>query len=347
MGYVRKTIENMSGYTPGEQINRRVVKLNTNENPYPPAPGVLKTLQEHADESLRRYPNPTSQELREKASEIYDFPVEGILAGNGSDDLLTILFRSMLDPGDKVTTFIPTYTLYETLALLQDAELKCIERTDSFEIPGEFKGDSERFVIIANPNSPTGTLTPKKRVREIAENIDGVLVVDEAYGDFASEDCIDLARELPNVVVLRSFSKSYALAGMRLGLSFASAELTGQFMKVKDSYNVNRLTALAGTAALSDQAWLKETTAKIIRTRETLEAGLKNAGLEPVPSQSNFVFVQCPEGNAEKLYLELKAQNILVRYFNTPRTDQYLRISVGTDEENETLLSTLGNVLNP
>lgn len=347
MPYFRKAIEKMSGYTPGEQINRDVIKLNTNENPYPPSPRVIKALKEHAGDTLRLYPDPLSQELLEKASEQYGFPVSSILAGNGSDDLLTMIFRTFLDPGSAVTTFEPTYTLYETLADIQDARVNYVDLTDTFDIPEDFSDTDARAVILANPNSPSGTLISAERVKEIAQKISGVIVIDEAYADFARDNCLDLARSLENVIVLRSFSKSFSLAGVRLGLGFAHPSIIEQMAKVKDSYNVDRLAIKAGVAALEDYAWMEQNCKKIIRTRERLIQQLSELGLEPVRSESNFVYVKCPGASASKLYELLKKENILVRYFDREKTRDYLRITVGTDDQIDTLIKTVNNILIP
>jgi len=345
MSFVRKNIEEMEGYAPGEQINRDVIKLNTNENPYPPSPRVCEILAAHPSDDLKLYPDPKAESLCEEASKRYTFPVEGIMAGNGSDDLLTIIFRAFLDRGDSVASFYPTYTLYETLARIQDAELVYTDFTPLFGIPETFSDASAKFVILANPNSPSGTLIPSEAVKKLAEAVTGVLVIDEAYADFARENCMDLAKELDNVIVLRSFSKSFSLAGIRLGLAFSTPEIIRQLMKVKDSYNVNRLSMQAGTEALKDYEWMRKNVSAIISTREKLINGLEDLGLDPLPSESNFVFVKCPGEQAANLYRLLKERNILVRYFDRERTREYLRITVGTEEQVQELLSEISDIL--
>jgi len=344
-GFVRDTIRNMEGYVPGEQINRDVIKLNTNENPYPPSPLVRRALEEYAAEELRLYPPPMADEIVAAAARVYGMPEECILAGNGSDDLLTIVFRAFLAAGDTVTTFYPTYTLYETLARLQDARLRYVDFTPEMGIPPDFTDEGSRFVILANPNSPTGTMVPAAEVALLADRVSGVLVVDEAYADFARENCLELVRERENVVVLRSFSKSFSLAGLRLGLAFAHPSLVREFAKVKDSYNVDRLAARLGAAALQDYAWMEENARKIRETRRRMVESLAALGMESLPSEANFVFARVPGGRAEELYRRLKEEGVLVRYFPGRRTGEYVRISVGTDEEVDAFLEAVSRFL--
>lgn len=345
MSFVRNKIEEMEGYVPGEQINRNVIKLNTNENPYPPSPRVCDALARYPGDELKLYPDPAADSLCREASKRYNIPADGIMAGNGSDDLLTIIFRAFLDRGDRVASFYPTYTLYETLAQLQDAELVYTDFTPSFGIPETFSDNGAKFVILANPNSPSGTLIPSEKVKELAGAVTGVLVVDEAYADFARENCMDLVRECDNIIVLRSFSKSFSLAGIRLGLAFSTPEIISQLIKVKDSYNVNRLSMRAGLEALKDYEWMRRNVSAIIETREKLIMGLEERGLDPLPSESNFVFVKCPGGQASNLYRLLKEKNILVRYFDREETKEYLRITVGTEEQVQKLLRELSDIL--
>ena len=342
---LRTAIREMDGYTPGEQINTDCIKLNTNENPYPPSPRAVRILSEYQEDLLRLYPDPAADELRTAAADRYGVPAEGILAGNGSDDLLTIIFRAFLEKGDTAAAFYPTYTLYETLARIQDAEIVYTQFTPEFTIPDDFSDGGAQFVILANPNSPTGTLIPAERVRQLADSVSGVLVVDEAYADFARENCMSLVGECDNVIILRSFSKSFSLAGIRLGLAFSSSDIIEQLMKVKDSYNVNRLSMAAGTEALRDYEWMQNNAEHIIRTRGKLIRGLDEIGLDPVPSESNFVFVKCPRSRASHLYRLLKQRNILVRYFDRDRTRDYLRITVGTEGQTDKLLSALSSIL--
>lgn len=345
--YLRPAVAAMRGYEPGEQPRpgARVIKLNTNENPYPPSPRVLEAIRRAADEGLRLYPSPTAEAARERAAQVYGFKPEQVLVGNGSDELLTLLVRAVVEPGQAVVYPVPTYSLYPVLARIQGAEVVEVPFPEDFSLPGELFGRSEPLVFLCNPNAPTGTLVPRPEVRRLAESLTGVLVVDEAYVDFAEGDCLGLARELPNVVVLRSLSKSFSLAGLRVGFAFGPAGLIEGLTKVKDSYNVDRLAAAGAEAALADLAYMERNAARIRATRARLTEGLRGLGLEPMPSQTNFVFVRCGRGRARRLFEELRRRGILVRFFDQPGVDDALRITVGTDGQIDRLLAELADIL--
>ena len=343
MSYFRSNIDRIEGYKPGKQpATSDFIKLNTNENPYPPPPAVVDAIRTAADDSLRRYPKPMSDDLRAAAARVYGLPVDMILVGNGSDDLLTMILRSFVGPGDPVVFPYPTYVLYETLAQIQDGEPTPIDFRDDYSLPPHIAVPGAKVTFVANPNSPSGTMTPRSRLDALAGEIDGVLVIDEAYVDFADFHCLDLAKRHDNVIVLRSFSKSFSLAGVRLGLGFASPELVAGLTKVKDSYNVNRISIAAGVAALDHVDCMHSNVERIRRTRGRLVRELEALGFCVYPSQSNFVLARCRSASeAQRLQSELEARNILVRYFNQRRLDDCLRISIGTDEEIDTLLRHL------
>jgi histidinol-phosphate aminotransferase len=338
----------MSAYVPGEQPppGARVIKLNTNENPYPPSPRVAEAVAAELSgggERLRLYSDPVALDLRRAGSEVTGVPVDQILAGNGSDELLALIVRAMVDPGDVIEFPYPTYVLYETLAEAQGARVRTVPFDRTFELPRALFGSDAKVVFVASPNSPSGTSHPTAALRELAQSLpNGLLVVDEAYADFAGESAIELTRTLPNVVVLRTFSKSYSLAGMRIGLLFGSRELVSGIAKVKDSYNLDRLAIAAGAAALRDAAWMQTNVAKIRATRERLAAGLARLGFDVLPSSANFVFARTSSAErARSAYRSLKERGILVRYFDRPLLDDGLRITVGTDAEITTLLEAL------
>lgn len=347
----RPNIQAMTGYVPGEQppAGARLIKLNTNENPYPPSPAVVAAIRAEleagaaAGERLRLYSDPHADRLREAAAEVTGFPLDGILAGNGSDELLAVLARAFLGPGDTVAYPYPTYLLYETMARIQDARIETVDFPDDFSLPAALFGSQARLVFAANPNSPSGTLCPAQELGRLADSLPGgVLVVDEAYGAFAGEHALELARTRPNVVVLRTLSKSHGLAGMRIGLLFGSAEMVQGLSKVRDSYSLDRLAIVAGAAALRDTAWVAETTARILATRERLIARLVALGMMPLPSRANFVFVRLgSSARAQAAYRFLRTRGILVRYFAMRLLDDGLRITVGTDEEIDALLDAL------
>jgi histidinol-phosphate aminotransferase len=335
----------MEGYVPGEQPqDRRYIKLNTNENPYPPSPHVLEALRNAATEDLRLYPDPTARELRRKAAEVYGVEPDNILAGNGSDDLLSMLFRACVEAGAPadVAYPVPTYSLYDTLAQIQGATPKTVPFGSDFALPSEaLLAVGARLNLICNPNSPSGTLSPVDTIAHFAQRAKGLVVVDEAYGDFARQSALSLLASCPNVVVLRTFSKSFSLAGMRVGLAFGSREIIGQLGKVKDSYNLDRLSIVAARAALEDLPFMQANTAKIKATREILVRELAGMGFRVPPSEANFVFAVHPKLAAPELYRALRDRGILVRHFATPALRDGLRITVGTPEQNDALLSAL------
>lgn len=346
MGYFRKNIEMMEGYYPGEQPQeQQYIKLNTNENPYSPSPKVLKAINMETSTSIRLYPSPMADPLRKKAAGVYGVKEENILAGNGADDLLSILVRSFVGTGDLVVLPTPTYTLYDTLIAVQEGEVLKVPLTEDFDIPEVFVRKEAKLTFLANPNSPSGTFTPVKRVANFAKELEGVLVVDEAYVDFAEESAIPLTGKYPNVVVLRSFSKSFSLAGLRIGLAFANHQLIEGMAKVKDSYNLNRLSITAATAALDDISSMEENVEKIKKTRDTLSVSLARLGFKVCPSQSNFVLAKIPGRNLRGMYEELKRRGILIRYFDTPELQDCIRITVGTDDEISRLLEELSEML--
>ncbi|MBI2538551.1 MAG: histidinol-phosphate transaminase [Deltaproteobacteria bacterium] len=346
--YLRKTIAALEGYVPGEQPkNGGFIKLNTNENPYPPSPRVLSALRQAADRSLRLYPEPLSDSLRSLAAASFGLKAGNIMAGNGSDELLSIVVRCFVGPGDRVVYPVPTYTLYDTLIAIQEGEKAQLDYPPDFSLPEALYGEKAALTFLCNPNSPSGTLVPVREIERLAGSVTGLLVVDEAYIDFAEAaevSAIPLTGKFSNVVVLRSFSKSFSLAGMRIGLAFAAEEIIAGMMKVKDSYNLNRLSLVAGVAALGDRAWMERNVARIQRSRRKLTRGLKKMGFQVYPSQANFVMARREGENLSALYEELKRRKILVRYFDLPGLKDSLRITVGTAQEVEALLKELESI---
>jgi histidinol-phosphate aminotransferase len=339
---VRKNIRKMSGYIPGEQPGKkRYIKLNTNENPYPPSPKVLDAIKTQGLSDLRLYPDPDLTPLIKKASKIYNVPENCILAGNGSDELLAIVTRVFVGEGDKVVYPHPTYTLYETLVHIQGAETVHVPFPEDFSLPENISSVKGKILFLANPNSPSGTGTKASKIERVAKKFQGIVVVDEAYVDFAEDTSLGLVKKCDNVVVLRTFSKSFSLAGIRLGVSFAPPWITGEMKKVKDSYNVNRMSLAAGCAALGHISWMRRNVRKIIRTREGLTSHLRSLGFSVFPSGANFVLARVKGVSLKELYQELKKRKILVRYFDTEQLFDCVRITVGTDEEIDILLKNL------
>ena len=342
--YLRPHIVSMAGYVPGEQPQNVVfTKLNTNENPYPPSPAVKRALVEAVTDRMRLYPDPMGNTFRKAAAKLHDVEPEMILAGNGSDDILTIITRAFVGPGDAVAYPTPSYLLYSTLTQLQDGREKVVPFTPDWNLEFEsFGGPGVKLAFLANPNSPSGTAFTHEEVGRLAEQLDCPLVVDEAYADFAAPEyrSVSLVRDHPNVIVTRSFSKGYSLAGIRLGYLIAQPWLVEQLVKVKDSYNCDLLSLAAGTAALEDQAYLAENTAKVLATRQRLTKALRERGYAVPDSQTNFVWATGGRP-ARPTFEHLKANRVLVRYMAYPGYPDGLRISIGTDAEIDRCLEVL------
>src|SRR3989338_352109 len=331
MNLFRKNIQKMKGYVPGEQPQEPgFIKLNTNENPYPPSPRVIATLKESASNLLRLYPDPLVTKLREKTAEVLGTRPGRVLVGNGSDELLGIIARAFAGPGDKIVFPSPTYLLYKTLAEIQDARVVEIDFPEDFSLPKDVVVKGARITFLCNPNSPSGTM----------------VWPEEAYVEFADTNCLPLIEEHPNVLILRTVSKSYSLAGLRLGLCIGQEGLIQGLLKVKDSYNVDRLSMAAGVAALDDQEHLKRNVEKIRQTRSYLAESLREMGFFVYPSQSNFVLFRTPSPQAAReIYQQLKAQKILIRYVEYKRFEDCLRVSVGTKEEIDAFLDCLAEII--
>jgi len=342
---IRETIRQMRGYIPGEQPqDKSYIKLNSNENPYPPSPHVVSSLHSAVNENLQLYPDPVATRLRDKAAAVYNLSREQVLVGNGSDDLLTMLMRTCVGPGNRVVYPVPTYSLYDTLVTMQDGEVVPIPFPADFSLPARLTEVAAKLTFLCNPNAPSGTLLSVHQVETLAQQVHGILVIDEAYVDFADETALPLLPTYPHVVILRSFSKSFSLAGMRIGLAFGHPRLIDELLKVKDSYNVNRLSITAAVAALEDYAWMRQNVDKIRATRARLMTALRELGYFVYPSQANFVLARKTGENQEAVYLGLKEQGILVRYFSSPDLADCLRITVGTDAEIDQLLTTLQRI---
>lgn len=343
----RPNIQAMSGYVPGEQPKGKVyIKLNTNENPYPPSAKAIEALNNFDTDRLRRYPTPASDPLVEAAAKVYGLKNSNVIAGNGSDDILNVIFRAFLDTDETAAWLDPSYSLYPVLCDIQGAKYKGIELDEKFEIPSDALEQAKdcKIFFITRPNAPTGNLFPKEEVENICANFNGIVIIDEAYGDFAEDNCIDLIQKYDNVIVTRTFSKSYSLAGMRIGLGLASEAIISGLHKVRDSYNVNFLSQVIGEAALLDQDYFNECTAKIIKTREWVEEALYDMGLVIIPSQTNFIFAKTPI-EASIAFEKLRDAGYLVRYFSTERCKEYLRVSIGTDEEMKGFCQALKTIL--
>jgi histidinol-phosphate aminotransferase len=344
---VRSSIRALDGYVPGEQPRpgARVVKLNTNENPYPPSPRVIEAVRAVPAHALQRYPQPMADGFRAAASRVLGVPEDAILAGNGSDDILTIATRTFLDPGEALGYPEPTYSLYPVLARLQDARTVTVPWGKGWSLPVDaLVASGARAIYLANPNAPSGTRVPVSAVEALAKAFDGVLLIDEAYVDFADAHCLDLALRLPNVVVSRTMSKAYSLAGMRFGFAVSRPETIREMAKVKDSYNCDAISIAAATAAISDQEYARSTWTRIRAERSRMVSALEARGWSVLPSEANFVLATPAGGRAAQMHAALKAVGVLVRYFDASGLSDKVRITVGTPEDTDALLAALATI---
>ncbi len=340
---IRADIRAVAGYTPGEQPREGgIVKLNTNENPYPPSPAVFDAVRAAlTGERLRKYPDPLGTHFRQVAGRVLDVDPDGVVIGNGSDDILTILTRAFVPAGGCVASFTPSYLLYRTLAELQGTRFTTAPFTPDWGLPDAVP--EADLLYLANPNSPSGTSVAPPAIEAYAARARCPLVVDEAYADFADDNALSLARA-GRVIVTRTLSKSYSLAGVRFGFAVTTPEVARELVKVKDSYNCDVLSLAAAAAALDDQAHMREMRRRILATRAVLERGLAALGFAVTPSRANFVWCR-HERPVRPMFDELKRRGILVRLMSYEGFGEGLRVTVGTDEEIARLLDELRGIV--
>ncbi len=346
---VRKHITAMQGYTPGEQpADVSVVKLNTNENPYPPSPLVLSAIGDITAEQLRRYPSPDARDFRRDAAAVHHVEPEMILPTNGGDELLALVVRACAGENARVAYLDPGYSLYPVLATMQAAVPVPVAyeiSSQQWRVPQDIGNVDAAVLLIVNPNAPSGTLIDLSTLEDIARRFSGLLLIDEAYVDFAPISALSLVPRFPNLILLRSMSKGYGLAGMRFGYGIAQAPLIAELYKVRDSYPCDVVAIAAATAAIRDQAYAKAVWQKVIQQRQWMTDQLVAMGFGVPESHSNFVLAQVPAGmDAAILYQQLKSRNILVRYFNLPRLTDKLRITIGTPQQNKILIQALAEL---
>jgi histidinol-phosphate aminotransferase len=350
MTFLRKHLQNVTGYMPGEQppLGSSVIKLNTNENPYPPSPEVFRSLQTLDSEWLRRYPDPSAIAFREAAGEILEIPTDWITVGNGSDELISLIVRAFVEVGEDVVYPMPSYVLYRTVAQIQAANPVEIPYDETFTFPlQELIKAQGAATFIASPNSPLGNAVPIDQLDTLAAALKGILVIDEAYVDFTNQNALLLTQKHNNVILLRTLSKGYSLAGLRLGFAIAPSSLISDLNKVKDSYAVDAIATLVGAAAIRDQAYKDLNVEKVLRSRSMLKHQLEMLGFQVWPSEGNFLLVRSPQQPALELQRSLKNHGVLVRHFNVPGVEDKLRITVGTDEQNEFLCRLLKDLDEP
>lgn len=343
---VRPNILSMAGYVPGEQPRGgEYVKLNTNENPYPPSPRVFDAIRAAlTGDRLRKYPEALGDTFRQAAAQVFGVSADSILIGNGSDDVLTILTRTFVPEGGLVASPGPSYVLYRSLAEIQGARFETVPFTSDWRLPQPWPGEPPDLLYVANPNSPTGTLIEPEAVVQLAQTLNRPVVLDEAYVDFAPRNGLRFTTA-ENLIVTRTLSKSYSLAGIRFGFAVAHPAVVRELVKVKDSYNCDVLSLAAATAAVQDQEYVAETRNKILATRERLTESLRGLRFEVLPSHANFVWARRQDRPVKPLYEGLKARKILVRYMSYPGYGDGLRVSVGTDAEIDLFLREMTALL--
>ncbi len=342
---LRKNIAEMAGYVPGYQPDEKGwIKLNTNENPYPPSPKVAEAIiaeVANGGENLRKYPDAGSKDARRAAAELYGFDPSWVIMANGSDELLNNLIRAFAGEGEEVAYVHPSYSYYSTLTEIQGAKIRTFGLTPDRQIadfPERYDG---KIFFLTSPNAPLGFMFDNNYIAQLAERCSGILVVDEAYVDFTDVNAMDLVRDYENVVVTRTFSKSYSLAGMRLGLAIARPEVIAALDKIRDHYHLDRLALVAATAALKDQDYLRMTVNKVRETRDWFCGELRKVGYKIEQSHANFVFAEPKDSNGKRVYDALYERKILVRYFSDPLLQHGMRITIGTREEMETTLAAM------
>ena len=341
---VTPRIRALSGYTPGEQPppGSELIKLNTNENPYPASPAVARAVDATATR-LHLYPEPTSEGVRRAAAALYRTQPENVLVGNGSDELLALCFKACAAEHGRVAYTVPTYSLYRTLADIAGCTAVEVEALDG-SVPRGVVDARADIVFLCTPNSPLGYEIPASRIVEVAEQSKGLVVVDEAYVDFGGTSALPLIERFDNVLVLRTLSKSFSLAGARLGLAFADQRLIAELTKVKDSYNVSRLAQAAGQAALEDPDWMRSNASRVMATRDRVVGALREIGFAARASSANFFWLDCGVVGGQRMYEQLRERCILVRYFDSPLLVGGVRVTVGTDAQMDRFLAAVRDI---
>lgn len=348
--YWSHIVKNIEPYVPGEQPrDRRYIKLNTNENPYPPSPRVIEAIKRAADESLRLYPDPTCSGLRETLGGYYNLKKEQIFVGNGSDELLAFSFLAFFDPGRPILFPDITYSFYPVYSDFFHIDYRLIPLDEEFSVSVEMFFRENGGVILPNPNAPTSKYMPLEDIKRMLEcNTDSVVVIDEAYIDFGGESAVSLIGDYPNLLIIQTLSKSRSLAGLRVGFALGHEDLIQALDRVKNSvnsYTLDRIALAGAEEAVKDRVYFEETRAKIINTRERVTAQLREMCFKVIDSKANFIFVSHPVVQASHIFHALKEKGILVRYFNKPRIDNFLRVSIGSDEEMDCLIEAMSEIL--
>ncbi|MGN0145123.1 MAG: histidinol-phosphate transaminase [Clostridium sp.] len=348
--YWNDHVKTLEPYVPGEQPkDKKYVKLNTNENPYGPSKKVLEALEKAVNEDLKLYPDPTCSDLNAEIADYYGLHSDQIFIGNGSDEVLAFVFMTYFQKGRKVLFPDISYTFYNVYAEMFNLDYELVKLDNDFNIPLDEFNKPNGGIIFPNPNAPTGKyIEPEKIIKVIENNPESVVIVDEAYVDFGGKSMVDYINRYPNLLVIQTFSKSRALAGLRVGFAMGNKELIDGLNRVKNSFNsytIDRLALVGAKEAIKDEEYFKEITNKIIKTRENTVAQLKELNFKVIDSKSNFIFVKHDTAKGKFLYEELKKKGVLVRHFNKERIEDYLRITIGTDEQMDVLVQKLKEIL--
>ena len=348
--YWSPRLSGLEPYIPGEQPkDKKYIKLNTNENPYPPSPMALEAIRNTAGEDMRLYPDPECLELKKVIAENYGLKTEQIFTGNGSDEVLAFSFMAFFASKEKILFPDISYSFYPVYAEFLGISYETIPLDDEFNIQADKFCQPNGGIIFPNPNAPTGkAINPDEIEKILKGNPDNVVIVDEAYVDFGADSAVSLINKYPNLLVVQTFSKSRSLAGLRVGYAMGDAELISGLICVKDSinsYTLDRAAVSGAAAAMKDKKYFEESRRKVINTRERFVESLNTLGFHTIESKANFVFTTHHSIQAEILFKMLRDKGILVRYFNKPRIDNYLRISIGKDEDMDTLVKVLGDIV--
>ncbi|MGF1633676.1 MAG: histidinol-phosphate transaminase [Phycisphaerae bacterium] len=340
---VPSNIRTLKPYVPGDQpTQKRLIKLNSNENPYPPSEQAMRALRSLEPELLRTYPDPLAGAFRTAAADLYGLKPENVVCTNGSDELLALAARTFAAPGDVLATCVPTFAMYPVIAQIYGLKYHAVPWPEDWSLPVEALLKARpKLIFVPNPGAPTTQFTPVEVLDDLAKRFDGLLLIDEAYVEFADDHCLRLLESHDNVLITRTVSKAYSLAGLRFGYGLGQTGVIDELLKVKEIYNVDAAAQAVATAALLDQEWAQRVWQQVKQERQRMQDELRAVGFVMPDSQANFLWASVPGGDGRGMFEHLREQGILVRYFDHADTADKLRITVGTPQENNALLAAV------